>query len=242
MAEIINLNNINNLELLSLKNESVEQQYSIKSEQKTENRKDASNDSTRLELSQSVLKKLNNYIGTEDLLTKKLNTAQNIYDRLGDVQTELLNLKNKLIDTPAKNTDELIDIEEKSNNIINKVISILKTDTFGIVDSKYLDSVFNKLTYIHDLPIVDNNYLDKINNLDSNITKQSNIYELASKNLYENLVELHKKIDEEAKTTENKDATSNDLQNKVVTNPIETVKSAIADLTPEAVLRLIQVK
>ena len=240
MIEITDKSILNNLELLLAKNEVVEQQSSSKAEQNTNEKKEVSEDSTRVELSQSVLKELNNYIGTEDILIKKLNTAQSIYDKLGEVQTELFNIKTVLKDTPENDNIKLSVIDELSNGLIDKVIGILKTDVYGIVDSNYLNNSLKKLNYIYNLPINDNNYIDKLNNIDTNIAKQSSAYELASKNLYENLINLYKKIDEEAKIPANKEENSEDLQNKIINDPINTVKSVTADLLPESILGLIQ--
>lgn len=218
-------------------------QQSQKAAENTDNKtaeKEVESSSVNVNLSQKVLSELNSYMSTEDLLNAKINTAQTIYDSLGDVQNELIGLKQQLQETPEENTDELVSIDDKSNSLIQKVINILKKDTYGIVDSKYLNNTFKKLNYIQNLSLNDFNYLNKINNLDTSIKDSGKLYNQSTSDLYAKLTEIYNKYENSTKDTSNTEKDSKEIQKNIVSNPSEALKSTSSTLSREEVLRLIQ--
>ena len=83
-------NNLSNIEQILYTTNPIQTQKVVENtdskvaEQKNEKEEKESNISVNL--SQKVLSQLNSYMSTEDLLNAKINTAQSIYDSLGDVQ------------------------------------------------------------------------------------------------------------------------------------------------------------
>lgn len=219
-----------------VKNQSVETEVA----QKEVEKKSYVTSPIKAELSKSVLKQLNNYMSSEDVLADKLNTAQTIHDSLNSLRIELLSLKQKLYETPEENVEELENIDKESNSIIDKVVNVLKTDKYGIVDSKYLSNTFSQLSVIQNLSLDDNNYLTKIDSLGLNISKQANVYNKASDDLYSNLTDIYNKYEQSVGKTPVTEEDSKELQKKVVENFSETLLSTASSLTPEVVLGLLQ--
>ena len=240
MNEIIN--NLISIEQLLYTTSPFQQSQKVaeNTDNKTAEKEEEESSSVNVNLSQKVLSELNSYMSTEDLLNAKINTAQTIYDSLGDVQNELIGLKQQLQETPEENTDELVSIDEKSNSLIQKVIDILKKDTYGIVDSKYLNNTFKKLNYIQNLSLNDFNYLNKINNLDTSIKDSGKLYNQSTSDLYAKLTEIYNKYESSAKDTSNTEKDSKEIQKNIVSNPSEALKSTSSTLSQEEVLRLIQ--
>ena len=242
-----NINSISITDQLLLKSEGVKSSEVINTDliEKNDIQKDAQEKSNvtspvRAELSQSVLKQLNSYITSEDVLTKKLNTAQTIYDSLSSLQIELLNLKNKLQETPEENIEELENIDNESNSLIDKVVSVLKKDTYGIVDNNYLSNVFSQLSFIQKLSLDDNDYLLKLNSLGLNVSTQTDVYNKVTEGLYSKLTEIYNKFNQSVEKAPVSEKDSKEIQKKVVESSSETLLASSSALTPEVVLGLLQ--
>ena len=227
--------NVPQLELLNISNENKKvapNEVSAKVEKETD--KDV-----KVNLSAQVLNQINEIMAEEDLISLKFNKAQTIYDSLANIRSKLHDLMQLLKDPEMIfEVSTLEQMDSMSNSLIDNVIDVVKNnDDMNIVNSDFLNIYFSGLNSIKQLNLADNDFLSKIQMIESNVKVQENEYFKAVENLYSKYEDINKKYEELVNTKGSIDDKNIDKQ------IIETSKQSLADtttsLTSESVKRVL---
>ena len=197
--------------------------------------------SVELKLSQEAMNQINSLITKEDSLIIKFNKAQTIYEQLSDIRLKLKDLLDIIKDPEMRFDKEDFDLmESMSNSLIESTIKIVRNnDDMNIIDPKLMNVYINGLSSIGSLNYLDNDYLSKLESIDTNVKAQENEYLKATETLYSKLIENQKKFETliKEKTTI---SDSKNIDKQIIENAQETLKSSTANISREAVLRLLQ--
>ncbi len=198
-------------------------------------------ESVELKLSQQAMNQINSFIAEEDTLTIKFNKAQIIYEQLSDIRLKLKDLLDIIKDPEMRFDKEDFDLmESMSNSLIESTIKIVRNnDDMNIIDPKLMNVYINGLGSIKSLNYLDNDYISKLESIDTNVKAQENEYFNASASLYSKIIENQKQFEsliEEKSTISD----SQDIDKQIIENAQETLKSSTANISREAALRLLQ--
>jgi len=212
---------------------------STKAVQKQEQPKEINDDATKVEVSENTSTVIDSTISAEELLVKKINSAQTIYDSLSNIRLELADLIEQLRNPDIKHTIEsLSEIDSKSNVLIDKVVDVIKNnDTFGLINFSSLNLYYEGLNSLKLLDINDEKYLNKVENIIKKVSEKANKYQNIEGELYSIIEESNKKY--ENLINNNIEKNSGNLQNEIFNDPQKTLESVCAKLTPEIVMRLL---
>ncbi len=247
---MFNLNyDILNVEQLLLEKQSAQIANEVQKSEVNNNEEktlDKESEAVELKLSQVVLGKLNDALSLEDGLNQDLNTARTIYDSLSNIRIELAGLLKDLQNTDSveQTLENLEKIDEKSNALIERAISVVKqNDTKGLVDSSFMNTIFDGLNGLKSLNLADNDYFAKIDGIMSNVKTQQNAYDKVSETLYSKLAQIsteyEKMVNDKTNNEKIDSQNSADIQKKVITNVDTTLLAVASRLTPETVMRLL---
>lgn len=196
---------------------------------------------TDVEISNQAQSTLDNKTSIEDILSKNLSYATNIYDSLSNIRTKIAELM-KVLDKPNEelSIEELEQLDTESNRLIQKVITTLNSNNASsLVNNDLLNIYVNGLTSLKNIQLQDNDYLSKLNVLKDSVKKEEDNFYNISSNLYNNLTQISNNYDTLVEST-NVESSSTSIQQNIVNNADETLKSVCAKLTPETVIRLLQ--
>lgn len=232
------LNNI--IQLDSLKQTIQDYQNKVSSSESKENEQVDS--ATNVELSDSVTNSINEVISEEDIQVKNLNTAQSIYNSLDDIRSRIAEMLSSLkegdVDFILENVEKF---EEESNILIQEAIDIVKNkDKTGLVDVSYRNIFTEGLNALKNLKINEDDYLTKLDKLLNNVGQKQKTYLNLSETLISGLASLSIKFDSMAIGINKVSPDRTSTITNIITTSNETLQSVVANISPEAVMRLLQ--
>ncbi|MBO5738964.1 hypothetical protein J6R97_06460 [bacterium] len=184
--------------------------------------------------------KVTDILSTEDILVLKRNKAQNIIDSLADIRLKLKDLMQILKDPEMEFDVATLDkMDSMSNSLIESTISIVrKNDDMGIVNFNILNTYLGGLETIKNMNLQDNDYLLKIQTLDSNVKSQVNEYLKASDYLDLELEKTWVKYDK--LVDDNNSINVKDIEKQILNSADQTLSSVTANMSSDAVLRVLK--
>ncbi len=239
---MLNLNsdviNVSYLELLNASEKN--HNNKIETKETSANIKNETEEGVNVKLSEQVLSQINEIMSEEDSTSLKLQKAQIIYDSLSNIRLKLQDLVQLLHD-PEMNFDVnvLEKMDSMSNSLIESVIDTVKNnDDMNIVNPDLLNIYFSGLNSIKQLNLADNDFLTKIQMIDSNVKAQENEYFKATESLYEKYTEITNKYEKLADEKNFKE-TDKTIDKQIIENSEQTLASTTANISPETVMRLL---
>lgn len=229
---------LNNIELLGLN--AAQTAVAESSSKQDVSAQEDNSDATKVDLSDSVKGEFNEVLTKEDLIVKKINSAQTIYDNLTEIRLELAGLMKTLRDKDTTDTvDKIKELDEKSNTLIDKTINVIKTnDTYSLVNTNYLSKMFESLAGLKKLNLDETNYLDKLSFILEKVGVNQTNYSTATENLYNEFANNSSSL--VPNNTQIID--SKTMQGIIINNYNEALVSSMSKLTPDFVQRLLENK
>lgn len=184
--------------------------------------------------------KVTDILSTEDVLVLKRNKAQNIIDSLADIRLKLKDLMQILKDPEMEFDVATLDkMDSMSNSLIESTISVVRrNDDMGIVNFNILNTYLGGLETIKNMNLQDNDYLLKIQTLDSNVKSQVDEYLKASDYLDLELERTWTKYD---KLVDEKNSIDvKEIENQILNSADQTLSSVTANISSDAVLRVLK--
>ena len=130
-------------------------------------------------------------------------------------------------------------MDSMSNSLIENVISTVRNnDNMNIVNPDFLNIYIGGLKSIKQLSFLDDDFLSKIQSIEDNVKAQENEYFKATESLYSKYVDITKKYDNLANN--NPAINNKSIDKQIVDTAKQTLASTTANISPEAVMRLLQ--
>ncbi|MBQ4114107.1 hypothetical protein IJD34_01745 [bacterium] len=229
---------LNNIQLLGLN--AAQTAVAESSSKQDVSAQEDNSDAAKVDLSDSVKGEFNQVLTKEDLIVKKINSAQTIYDNLKEIRLELAGLMKTLRDKDTTDTvDKIKELDEKSNTLIDKTINVIKkNDTYGLVNTNYLSKMFESLGSLKKLNLDEINYLDKLSFIVEKVGVNQTNYSTATENLYNEFANNSSSL--VPNNTQIID--SKTMQGIIINNYNEALVSSMSKLTPDVVQRLLENK
>ena len=190
-------------------------------------------------------KQINNLISKEDEISKRLNTAQNIYNMLGEIRLELAGLVKTLKNTDIEHDiSSLEELSHQSDNLIEKAINIVKNDNVtGIANSSLTNSYLKGLSSIKDLKISGAEYITQLENILKDVKNEENNYYKLTQTLYSGINSLSSEYDNLAANNTQNNKTNpikaELLQRDIIKDFRQTLVSKSQELSKDILLNLL---
>lgn len=225
-------NNITNIQQIDLLSSGVVTKETVKPVEKKDNIPD--DDAVKLNISHQALNQVSEILSKDETLAQKIFKSQAIVDSLSDARTKIRDLLQILNDPEMSFDDETLNqMDIMSNSLIDSVIkSVKNNDDMNIIDSNLINIYMDGLKSIKNLDLTDTNFLTKIQAIENNIKLQEVEYSKATGALYSDYVKVQN-VDDSGKK-------SKEISENIVKKANETLASVTANISPEAVVRLLK--